>query len=117
MSARRYSGNATITVTWEGEKQSAYKDCVPGTEPYRVTISQGSKKKTITVCGRLVFGSGVGVDSPKMIDEVAASGLAFAVDDGSIDHDGLDRVEYGTGFNVDRQKPSIYGTYPPRRKR
>jgi len=95
MSARRYSGHATITVTWEGEKQSAYKNCVPGTEPYRVSITQGRKRHTVTVCARLVHGSGIGVDSPKMIDEVAESALAFAVDDKAIDSDLLDMDDQG----------------------
>ena len=95
MSAKRYSGDVTITVTWEGEKQSAYKNCVPGTEPYRVTITQGRKKHTVTVCGRLKHGSGIGVDSRKMIDEVAQSGLAFAVDDRVINGDTLDMDDQG----------------------
>jgi hypothetical protein len=95
MSAKRYSGNATLTVTWEGEKQSAYKNCPPGTEPFRVTISQGSKCATVLICARLVHGSGVGVDSPKMIDEVAQSALSFADDDGKIDGDLLDMNDVG----------------------
>jgi hypothetical protein len=82
-------------VTWEGEKQSAYKNCVPGTEPYRVTISQGRRRHIVTVCGRLKHGSGIGVDSPKMYDEVAQSALAFAVNDRAINEDTLDMDNQG----------------------
>lgn len=102
MSARRYSGNATITVTID-ESARNYQ---PGRQSYRVTVAQGRQRETMNISAPIVHGSGVGIDSPRMIDDVARSGLAFATDgrDAKIDDNTLDFDD--KGFVVSRRKRS-----------
>jgi len=101
MSAKRYSGNATITVTVD-ESTRNYQ---AGRQNYRVSITQGRKRvKPFDISAPIRGGSGVGVDSPKMFDEVAESALSFAANDKEIDEDELDFGDQG--FKVYRSKQS-----------
>jgi hypothetical protein len=98
MSAKRYSGNATITVSID-DSQKNYE---PGRQSYRVSIVQGKNRATMPISAPIAHGSGVSVDSPEMFDEVARSALSFATNDREIDEDGLDFDDQG--WAVSRKK-------------
>ncbi len=103
MSAKRYSGNATISIALDDAGS------IGNRQNYRVTITQGGKRgKAMNISAPIRGGSGVGVDSPKMFDEVAQSALAFAANDKTIDDDDLDIDEAGW-IKVYRSKQAWHG--------
>lgn len=100
MSAKRFSGNATITVTYDEGQKRPNEDW--NREYYRATVAQGRKRVTMRIGRPLVHGSGVGVDSPAAFDEIASSALSFATHDEKIDEDEL---EFGDeGYIVHRKR-------------
>jgi len=96
MSAKRYSGNATITLSIDETERRGDR------QNYHVMVTQGRSRYRTDVSAPIVGGSGVGIDSPQMYDAVAASALAFGVDDGALDADDLDFAE--SGYAVRRRK-------------
>jgi len=96
MSAKRYSGNATITVVIdETERRSDRQN-------YHVTVTQGRSRYRTDVSAPIIGGSGVGIDSPQMYDAIAQSALAFGVDDNALEGDELEYAE--SGYAVRRRK-------------
>lgn len=99
MSARRYSGDATIFLEIDDE----FERRQPGRQSYRYTVTQGKNRSSGYVAASIVHGSGVGIDSPQMFDEVAHAALSFATDDDEIDADGL--FSDDRGWVIYRKKP------------
>lgn len=98
MSAKRYSGDAVITVTID----DAFERREPGRQSYAYTVTQGSNRSRGFISAPIVHGSGIGIDSPEMFDEVAQSALSFATHDREIDEDTLDFGD--EGYMVYRKK-------------
>jgi hypothetical protein len=108
MSAIRYSGELRIRVTYvEATYETAdhYRCCVS-----HASNAKGEKYHCI-VGVRIVHGSGVGVDSPAMFDEVAQAALSFADNDGfSCDRATMDREL--TGWYVGRSRFTAWEKEP-----
>ena len=98
MSAKRYSGDAVITITID----DSFHRREPGRQNYWYVITQGRNRSMGYISAPISHGSGVGVDSPAMFDEVARSALSFATNDREIDDDTLDFGE--DGYEVSRRK-------------
>ena len=94
MSAKRYSGDATVTVSIDDESRR-YQ---PGRQSYRYVITQGRNRSEGYISAPITMA----VDSPTMFDEVASGALAFATHDKEIDDDTLDFGD--EGYVVSRRK-------------
>lgn len=87
MSAKRYSGNAIVTLSLD----DAYERREPGRQSYKYSITQGSYRASGYVSSPIT----IAVDSPRAFDEVARSALVFASHDREIDGDELDYSDSG----------------------
>ena len=74
--AKRYSGNATIRLTYDDSVQS-----INGAGFYRVTIAVAGRSvwSGIVNPAPAGFGPGIAYDSPLAYDDTARAALAFAV--------------------------------------
>lgn len=99
MSAKRYSGNATITITID-DSRANYES---GRQSYKYSIVQGRNRSAGFISAPIRGGSGIAIDSPEMFDGVASSALSFATNDKEIDDDELEFGDYG--YVVHRRKP------------
>lgn len=94
MSAKRYSGDAVITVTID----DAFERREPGRQSYAYTVTQGSNRSRGFISAPITMA----IDAPEMFDDVARSALSFATHDREIDEDTLDFGD--EGYLVYRKK-------------
>lgn len=98
MSAKRYSGDAVITISID----DSFGNREPGRQSFKYVVTQGRNRSEGFISAPIAHGSGIGVDSPEMFDDVARGALSFATHDREIDDDTLDFGE--DGYVVSRKK-------------
>jgi hypothetical protein len=95
MSAKRYSGDAVITVSID----DSFERREPGRQSYAYTVTQGSNRSRGFISAPFTRRA---IDAPEVFDEIARSALSFATHDKEIDEDTLDFGD--EGYVVYRKK-------------
>ena len=116
MSATRYSGQLRIRVTYQdprgGQLRGQYRCTVTHVPTVSLDRRSTPEKTTVYVGENLQHGSGIGIDSPIMIDEVAHAALSFADDEGFPASELAASKEDGSGWHVGRSAKTAWTSAP-----